>query len=578
MAIDQGLLNIPPDEIVELPRAAHNQRCFVLRRENTLKSLLEWTNKEGYYLCNLVATDERLLADRTFKLYYILSSALEDEIVILEYFLPDPHRRTYLSATDIFPNAYPLEQEVHDLFGLIAISTDQIRSHSGFLLHSGAYPQNFCPLHRDKTISALREQLEQFSPDHNQAGYTSDNLHEGMLIVPVGPIHAGIIEAGHFPFHVAGEVVELLPLRLGYKHRGIEKLFETHYTLQNGWELAEKVSGDSPVAHSIAYCQAVEDLAQVDLPLAVHLWRALFLELERIYNHISDMGLLATGMAYERAASSLAILRELFVHFINQKLSGNRFLRGLNFPGGVRPLEISLFDEIYQHLEAIVEEALQWGQNMLEIPACRERMLKTGVLTREEARYATGMVARASGWTAHDFRLCHPSPAYAHPNIRKCLQDTIIPEDRPSTRLVPIYAHDLEGDVFARLALRVAEMETSLHLVRGFITEIKHQPTPPPISFTKQLARIPEMTMGLGYAEGWRGDVMYVIFKGPRDTIARCKVRDPSTFNWFVFPKAVIRKNSQHKDRGTERFLENILADFPLINKSFNLSYAGHDL
>lgn len=565
MTIDQGLTGISSSEIVELPRVAVNQRHFVLRSETILHSLLDWANKQGYYLCDLVATDDRLLIDRTFKLHFILSSGARnaDELVILEYFVPDPQRAIYASVADIFPNAAPLEQEIHDLFGLVATSSDQARFQPGFLLHPEAYPLEFFPLRRRRTLNALRDLLAPFSPSDDIPPAIT-NLREGMFEVPVGPIHAGVIEAGHFRFSGGGEMTEALSLRLGYKHRGIEKLFETHRTLQDGSALAEIVSGDSAVAHSIAYCQAVEDLAQKSVPTAVHQWRALFLELERIYNHISDMGLLATGVAYERVAAPLATLRELLVHFVNQPLSGNRFLRGLSYPGGVRPPGLDILSQIGSHLGVIVQEALQLGKEVLEESTCRARMLETGVLTRAEARYATGLAARASGWIEHDFRRRHPSPAYASPEIRKCLDETITGEDKPSSRLAPIYLHDLKGDVFARLAIRVAETETSLYLVKQLIRALQNQKAPisQPGALELRWDSIPEMAMGIGYAEGWRGDVMYAVFKGPGNTMARCKIRDPSTFNWHVFPKAVAK---------------NILADFPLINKSFNLSYAGHD-
>lgn len=580
MTIDAGLLSLSSNGILELPRKAANQRHFVIRNEQTLRQLLNWANARGYYLSNLVATDDRLLIDRVFKLYYILSSE-ENEIIILEYFIPNAAQDTYHSVADIFPNALPLECEIQDMFGIMS-NAGEGALQANCILHPEAYPSDFYPLRRRRTLQNLNMRLEKFSTTpENRAAV---NLPEGMLIVPVGPIHAGIIEAGHFPFHVAGEVVEELPLRLGYKHRGIEKLFETHYTLQEGWKLAEKVSGDSSVAHAIAYCQAVEDLAQIELPLGIYLWRALLLELERMYNHISDIGLLATGMAYEQAASRLATLRECFVHFVNIPLSGNRFLRGLNRPGRVAyPSEVSLnLKDLFPRIESITEEALELGKRIMEHQGCRERMLSTGTLTKSEARYATGLIARASGFYHHDFRLRHPSPAYASDDIQQYLRDTVTPEETPSQRIAPVYIHDLKGDVFARLAIRVAELETSLCLSKKFIEQLSSAPenlqrsasTEQEDILKQHLARVPEMSMGLGYVEGWRGDVMYVIFKGMENTIARCKVRDPSIFNWHVFPKAVQRKSDEENDN----FLENILADFPLINKSFNLSYAGHDL
>lgn len=567
MTIDTGFSFLSTDNFLELPRKAANQRHFVIRNAQALRQLLAWANQQGYYLANIVATDDRLLVDRAFKLYYILSGT-KDEIVILEHFV-SADNPVYDSIADVFPNAQPLEKEIGDMFGVIARDKEQRVSGLGFLLHPETYPADFYPLRRRRTLENLQKRFENFSPLATES-QPSVHLPEGMLIVPVGPIHAGVIEAGHFPFHVAGEVVEELPIRLGYKHRGVEKLFETHYTLQEGWKLAEKISGDSSVAHAIAYCQAVEDFAQIELPLAIYQWRALFLELERMYNHISDIGLLATGMAYEQAASKLATLRELFVHFVNVPLSGNRFLRGLNSPGRVAPSDVNL-SELSDTLEAITEEALEQGKEIMERQDCRERMLSTGTLTEVEARYATGFIARASGWHQHDFRLRHPSPAYASDHIQRCLQETVTPEEVPSQRIVPVHFHDLKGDVFARLAIRVAELETSLYLVKGFFEQLSSAKNSCNFEDALQvhLARLPEMSIGLGYVEGWRGDVMYVIFKGMENTIARCKVRDSSVFNWHAFPLAVQRKSDE---------LQNILADFPLINKSFNLSYAGHDL
>jgi Ni,Fe-hydrogenase III large subunit/Ni,Fe-hydrogenase III component G len=569
MKIDQSFNSLFAGKFLELPRWASNQRHFFIQDAQILRQILEWANQQGYDLCNLMATDDRLLIDSAFKLYYFLSGP-ENEIVVLEHLVPPLPQPVCPSLADVFPNAHPLEQEIRDMFGINPKESDDLTN--GFILHSAVYPGDFYPLRRRRTLTNLHNRLKAFSPPSSEK-FRLD-LPEGMLIVPVGPIHAGIIEAGHFPFYIAGEVVEKLPLRLGYKHRGIEKLFETHYTLQNGWQLAEKVSGDSSVAHAIAYTQAVEDLAQVEAPLTVHLWRAVFLELERMYNHISDIGLLATGLAYERAASSLAALRELFVQFINVPLSGNRFLRGLNQPGKVSLHRSIPLSDILPRLEAITEEALEEGKKILENQGCRERMIATGTLTRAEARYAIGLVARASGWIEHDFRIRHPSPAYASDDVQAILQETITEEETFSDRLAPVYKHDLTGDVFARMAMRVAELETSLSLVKHFADQLSNQDANTESThFERSLAKAPEMSMGIGYAEGWRGNVMYVVFKGMDNTIARCKVRDPSVFNWHVFPQAVHKKKDE---KG--HILENILADFPLINKSFNLSYAGHDL
>ncbi len=278
MTIDLGLSSLPRGSFVELPRKAANQRHFVIQDEKVLRQLLNWANQPEYYLCNLFATDDRLLVDRAFKIYYVLSGE-KNEIIILEYFIPNAVQQVvYHSVADIYPNAHPLELEIHDMFGVIATNPEKGASQPGFLLQGETYPQEFFPLRRRRTLKNLQTRLEKmFSVDSEFAGtlnasqlidalresfqkqgvsltaeatvqveragskwviddagtrYDIRNerqklnvygkfipknivhLSEGMLIVPVGPIHAGIIEAGHFPFHVAGEVVEELPIRL----------------------------------------------------------------------------------------------------------------------------------------------------------------------------------------------------------------------------------------------------------------------------------------------------------------------------------------------------------------------------
>lgn len=577
MTIDSGIQFLAPEKVIEAPRWAKNQRHFVLAEESALFKLLQWAREHQYHLLNIVVVDNRSFLDRTYKFYYLLSSAEVDELVVVEYGLPNPGQKEFSSVTAIFPSAVVFEHKIRDLFGL-KIKNQNGDPLPGFLLHPSSYPEDFSPLSRRRTLSALTERLQNFSPDVSQVTFRPSSLSEGMLVVPVGPIHAGIIEAGHFPFHVAGEVIEKVPVTLGYKHRGVEKLFETHYTLQDGWKVAEKVCGDSAVAHAIAYCQAVEDLAQVRLSIEAYQWRALLLELERMYNHISDIGLLAVGIAYERAAAELAILRELFVHYINQALAGHRFLRGLNQPGKIVVPKNVNWSEIKRYLEAIAGEAIEWGRHLLQNPSARDRMLETGILDRDTARDAVGLAARASGWLDHDFRRRHPSPAYQDPQVQDILRSTVAKEETTSLNKSQVYEHDLQGDVFARLAIRVAELETSLQLALHWIDIfLKHSPTSLQVDIQKALFRTPELSMGIGYAEGWRGVVIYTLVKGTGNSIARCDICDPSLVNWHFFEKAVIRHIAKDSG-GKQKVRENILADFPLINKSFNLSYSAHDL
>ena len=579
MKMEIGILETQITGPMELPRRLLNERHFVITNGNDLLELGNWARKQNYYLCSLTATDERLREERTFKLYYLLSAPEESELTILEFPISNPENPVYPSLRDIYPSVIPLEKEIYDMFGLKPES-DVRGSTDGFLLHTSAYhtDEALFPLQRIRPMSQLHKILEGRANLNSKQKTESMQVPEGMLILPVGPIHAGVIEPGHFRFHVAGEIIEELSLRLGYKHRGIEKLFETHYTLENGWKLAEKVSGDCSFAHSLAYCQAVESIAGTKPPISALYWRGLFLELERIQNHIADVSALAHNLAYDRAASPIATLRETIVQ-LNQRLGGHRLLRSINRPGGVQlPVVVEELQKAGQIIEAVTEEFLEWGKHLMEKPECRERMLTIGVLINKEAKNATGLASRASGWFRQDFRLRHPQGAYKDSMVQEMLHATIVPEEEEyPNRQVPIYPHDLRGDVLARMAMRVAEVETSANLIRYFIAGLQSLDPKEPacVPIEEELHNATNMDIGLGYVEGWRGDIVYFVVKGPGDTIFRCKVRDPSHFNWHVFPQALIRKPNEDTP---QNYLENILADFPLINKSFNLSYAGHDL
>ena len=606
---------------LELPRRAPNEYHFVIQTRDRetggkdFRALCRWAREKEYYLCTLVAADERLKEDQSFKLYYVFSAPRDEQdnkpgnvLVILEVVLNDPqHPCEYPSIRDIYPSVIPLEKEIYDLFGLYP-EEREFRPGGGFLLH-GCFPGELYPLRRSRTQAALLKKIHEHGDTREEGPVPI--LPEGMLIVPVGPIHAGVIEPGHFAFHVAGEVIEDLPLRLGFKHRGLEKLFETDFELENGWELAERVSGDSSFAHSWAYCQAVENLAGVTLPNIVSYWRALFLELERIGNHIGDTAALVHDMAYDRKATPLFELREAVMR-LNGRLTGHRLLRNVNRPGGLDPGLKPDLEDIQRTINAVKKLFEGYSREVMNLPSCRDRVIGTGILTYEEARNATGLVRRASSWKGHesrsrdqetikqelewekyDFRLRHPQGIYAEPAVQRILKATIIKESDDTREVVhgldrefPIYEYYLQGDVFARMAMRAAEVETSARLIEHIILKLRQEgPIPPLKSLTQALKQTPNLEFGLGYVEGWRGDIFYWVMKGPGNTIFRCQPRDPSIFDWYVFPAAVERKekagekDSEPKEKPgkSKEYWENILADFPLINKSFNLSYAGHD-
>jgi len=557
-------------DLIELPRHARRERHLLVNTEDALLRLLRWAKANGYWLLTMAATDERRRLARAFKIYYVL--LLPGEIIIFEYPLSNSKETTYPSIRDIFENAIPLEDEIRDMFGLIAVPEQKNTRVKRHLLHFGVYPEDLTPLRRDITIEAMikshREHLSREIARRPTSG--------GMSVVPVGPVHAGIIEAGHFAFYVAGEVPEHLSVQLGYKHRGVEKLFESQHTLENGWKLAEKVSGDSSFAHSLAYCRAIEEIARLSIPRAAQYWRALFLELERLYNHINDIGALVHDMAFERMASRMGELRETLLQ-LNQRLSGHRLLRGVNRPGGVVIHGNSDLAKELIVIQAVVEEFLQSSIRLMENPGCRDRMIGIGVLTKKEAHQATGMIARASGLFMHDTRIQFPQGGYLDEEVQIELRATI-EHDEFSQRVAPIYPDDLQGDVFARVAIRIAEVETSWRLIQHFGKKIQsiEQLDKSLVPIADALWSRPNLEIGIGIAEGWRGDIVYFVMKGVNNNIFRCKIRDPSVFNWHVFPKAVERKQIQYGKK--QRIQENILADFPLINKSFNLSYSGSDL
>ena len=586
--IRDGLRSCNIRSWVELPRNAPTESHFVITEGKDLLDLCKWAAapEHDFYLCTMTACDERMLEDNVFKLYTLLSGS-GSQLVILEHPL-DRNTTEYLSFRAAFPAVMPLEQAAKDLLGLTPTNA---LVEERFWLHA-PFPPDLFPLRRNRTIGRLRAMIV----GHRSQAKSVTPLPYGVLNLIAGPIHAGIIEAGQFCFHVAGEVVEDLEINLGYKHRGIEQLFETRYLLTTGQELAERGSGDSSFAHSLAYCQAVESLTRESLAPATLYWRGLLLEMERLYNHIGDVGALVHDVAFDLVASEIAVVRERMMR-LNQILTGSRLLRGVNHPGGATIRFPERLPEVHNNIRQLTDAFLDLvGKQVIPNPGCRNRFLTTGVLTNAEVREigATGLPARASGLWQQDFRRRHPTGIYALPDVGRELQllvegtilePSVVARPSDSARQAPVFQSDLHGDAFARLLMRVAEVETSALIIEKLANYLKDLDLVEPLSlgksFKQALEAADNFEVGLGCVEGWRGDIFYFVMKGPNNTIFRCQPRDPSLFNWPALRQAVIRKENQTQDnKGRARrrtFWENILADFPIINKSFNLSYAGHD-
>ncbi len=357
---------------------------------------------------------------------------------------------------------------------------------------------------------------------------------EGVCEVAVGPVHAGIIEPGHFRFSVVGDTVLHLELRHFYTHKGTEKLFEGT-SVMNGPMVAESVSGDNCFAHAVAYCQAVENACGISVARRAAAIRLVGLELERMIAHIADVGALCGDVGFTVPAAYNARIKESLLQ-ASARLVGTRFWKGIAIPGGVRR---DLSDQNAAELSRMVAEAAgdfaAMAQIILDAPSVQNRFESTGILKPEVVRdlAVVGPVARASGSQA-DIRRDHPYGRYGEIAVE-----------------IPHFSY---GDVLARARIRIEETRVSAALIQETLRAL---PT------GGICAAVPATVgaEGLSAVESPRGELLYWV--RVRDgRIARCHIKSPSFQNWPALPHAMPG---------------NIIADFPLINKSFNLSYSGCD-
>lgn len=461
-----------------------------------------------------------------YRIHYLFALEPDGRWVILGTELYG-QERLFPSITPRIYSAKWYEREIRDMFGLIAEGHPDLRR----LVRHEHWPKGTHPLKKDFPWNHVMGRQEGIYAFRHIEG-------EGVFEVPVGPIHAGIIEPGHFRFSVAGEPIMQLEIRHFWKHRGVEKLFE-NLCLLEGTALAERVSGDTSFGHSLCYCQAVESLLGMEVPARARYLRTLFLELERIHNHIGDVGAICNDAAYTLALAHCGRMKERIMQ-LHDRLTGSRFLRGVNRVGGVAvDLSSNQLDEIMKELTAIEQDFGELTRILFSNASLIDRLETTGVLSEAIARDhgVVGVVGRASGIN-RDVRRDHPFAAYGELRFK-----------------VPVYNY---GDVRARVRVRVEEIWESISLIRqvceklpGGAISVKADPVVSPGRWA------------MSAVEGWRGEILYFVMAGENGKIHRCKVRDPSFVNWPAIQYAV---------------LGNIIPDFPLINKSFNLSYAGTDL
>ena len=413
------------------------------------------------------------------------------------------------------------EREMHDLYGIIPVDHPLPRR----LVRHHHWPVGWYPMRRDAGPPP---------PFGDTAGPYPFRTVEGPGVyeIPVGPVHAGLIEPGHFRFSVVGETILKLKARLWFVHKGIEGLFQGR-SPGDGLPLAERISGDTSVGHALAYCLAVEDATGARAPAEAGPMRAVLLELERLYNHVTDLGALCNDVGHGILHAHALRVREQCLR-VNAAVTGHRLLRGGVHPGGATLHRLPDPD----HLAALAADAAEIADLALSHSVVRERFTDTAVLTLDQARDlgVLGYVARASGLDI-DARRDHPF------------------HDLGDNLTTPIYT---SGDVLARFQVRVAEIAASTALITQLIpdTPTGTVGTPPP-------ARKGAAGSGVGIVEGWRGTTIHRVELDADSMIARAKIVDPSFFNWPALPVALA---------------DTIVPDFPLTNKSFNLSYAGNDL
>jgi Ni,Fe-hydrogenase III large subunit/Ni,Fe-hydrogenase III component G len=488
-----------------------------------LRAMTSGLLQDGCRLVSVFAED-RTGPEGCYYVYYVFEQAADTRYLVARMPVPSD-APSFPSLAAGIPAVNWQEREIQDWFGLVAEGHPNPRR---VALHDN-WP-DVHPLRKSFSIDTV------LPPFEGERHIYRPTLGEGVFQIPVGPIHAGIIEPGHFNFAVAGEPILYLQLRMFYVHKGIEKRFE-QLSVNRAVYLAESISGDSSFSHGTAFCQAVETAAEVEIPGRAKRMRTILLELERLANHAADIGAIATDVGFAIANAHASRLRETITG-LNEELTGSRLLRGMVCPGGVR------WDWDRGHTHHCLEVLDRWERdfsNLMQIidasDSTRDRLERTGTLRPDKARDLgiVGVAGRASG-VDRDVRRDHPYAAY----------------DRVSFE-VPVYQ---EGDVMRRVQVRVDEVRQSLALIRAVQSGMEPGP------FKVPMPALPPDRCALGAVEGWRGEILHWIRTGPGNRLERCKIKDPSLNNWPALVEAV---------QG------NIVPDFPVINKSFNLSYSGTD-
>lgn len=501
-----------------------DEAYIYVKPENFKRACLYFHKKLNSPVTMMFACDER--ADKgSFKIYCVFMGIKHMKWIFVTMDTAGGRPEFESIANDIYSSGL-FEREIKEMFGVLPKGNPDLRR---LRLHGEVWPEGYYPMRKDfKKPGSTRDEKKEYVFNKVEG--------EGIFEIPVGPVHAGIIPPGHFRFSVAGEPIINLEARLGWTHKGTEKLFEDK-SVDFGVKLSECVTGDSVFSNSWAFCSAVEKICKIETPEKAMFLRAVFLELERMYNHLNDISGISIDVGFSFPAMYAAIMKEKIL-CLNEKLTGSRYLKGANIIGGV---SVDLNDwkkkALLKGFEAIDKDFKELKDMLYSSVSFMDRLDGTGILKKKTAEDlgVLGLAARASG-IEKDLRKDFPG-------VYSKVKFNLMKES--------------SGDVMARLNIRISEFEESIRLIRQFVDRIKQGS----IDFQEKLKL--KDGFGLGYIEAWRGPLLYWVKLNKSGIIDRCKIVDPSFHSWEGLCYSV---------------LGDIIPDFPVCNKSFDLSYSGNDL
>jgi len=451
------------------------------------------------------------------KFYCYIADDNNNSIAVFSQQQDNNNKIILKSLTQLCPQLQIFEREIHENYGV------------EFEKHPWLKPVRYSYNRADKS---------KIIDNYPFYAIESEELHE----VGVGPVHAGIIEPGHFRFICNGEKVLHLEIQLGYQHRGIEQLFiEKKDSLQR-CVLSESIAGDTSTGHALAHSQLIESLAGIEVSETLQIERCISLEMERLAVHIGDTAALCGDVAYQLGQAVCEALRTLIIN-TTQLWCGNRFGKGLVRPGGTNyPLNDDVADEM---LKVIIDTDRRFREVtdcIYSLPSLLTRVEDIGRVTRQQAMSlgTVGMAARSCG-ISRDIRVTHPFQFYRNFPIQQVTLET--------------------GDVFARGMQRNLEVRESVKIICGLIEKWRQRKEK--INKPVYNYKLKQNTVGISLVEGWRGEICHTALTDNDGNIEHYKVKDPSLHNWMALALAV--RNQE-------------ISDFPICNKSFNLSYCGNDL